>query len=337
MQKAFPLLLAGGAAALILSGKKKPKKKSKTTDSGSLPSIDELPDEKPPRVIDEDMDEEDSSPSPDPSPVVPVIPKPDPSPTPVTPDDVPSKKPAIGPSAVGTCVNQVYTRDPEYIAGDLDISQKGYNLFGEAGYYFYIRRSLQEKLYNYMLARLKDMKNGAERRTVASVVLREALKHFNSGCKWEGSISSLSEPEKLVWSGGQRLAIIAQTTAGIVDPSYDDLFRTGNRLSITRDSLGDPDPGFFGAQTKPVPGTRVEVLVTDETQENAEHIIGEVVKLSGPNGENDKFEIKFISTFQGANVTPNLTSKHGFKVGSNAYFSQKSPTGIYRIFPKDMK
>ena len=172
---------------------------------------------------------------------------------------------------------------------------------------------------------------------MASVVLREALKHFNSGCKWEGVIDSLSAPEKLVWSGGQRLAVIAQATAGIEDPSHEELFRTGNRSSITRSSLGDPDPGFFGAQVKPVPGTRVEVLVTDGTQENAEHIIGEVVKLSGPNGEVDQFEIRFIDTFQGANVTPNLTSKHRFKVGSNAYFSQKSPTGIYRIFPKDMK
>jgi hypothetical protein len=76
--------------------------------------------------------------------------------------------------------------------------------------------------------------------------------------------------------------------------------------------------------------------VTDTTQEYAEHIIGEIAKMTGPNGEPDLFEIRIIDKFQGTNVAPQLRTKHGFKTGSNAYFSQKGPTGIYRIFPQGM-
>ena len=180
------------------------------------------------------------------------------------------------------------------------------------------------------------MKNEQERRTVASVVLREGLKHFTSGCKWEVPIDSLDEPEKLGWESGHRLAIMAQITAGVEDPGFKQLFQTGQRYAITRESLNEPDPGFMGAQKKPTPGTRVEILVTDASQESAEHIIGEIVQLSGPNGEPNLFEVRIVDKFNGVDVSPRLRTKHGFKTGSNAYFSQQGPTGIYRIFPQGM-
>ena len=170
-----------------------------------------------------------------------------------------------------------------------------------------------------MLERFSAMKNGHERRTVASVILREGLKHFNAACKWENPVDSWDEPEQLVWEGGARLAMMAQATSGLPsDPGLDSLFQTGSRYSVTRQALGETDPGFYGAQKKPEPGQRVEILVTDKTQEHAEHVIGEFVKLSGPNGEPDLFEVRIVGEFNGSNVTPKLRTKHGFKVGSNA-------------------
>lgn len=332
MTNPLPILILGGGALLLLTGKKKKKKSSKSKGADALP----------PPPEGEDLDDEDAAPSPAPGPGPSPSPDPSPTPSPKPPGPTPFEpsepygKPEIGPSGAGSCANQIYNRDPMYLSPDISITDKALNLFSEPEYYFYLRGDFQTKLYNYMLQRFQAMKSGQERRTVASVVLREALKHFNSGCKWEVAIDSLAKPEQLVWSSGQRLAIMAQVTAGIEDPSYKDLFQTGSRFSITRESLGEPDPGFYGAQKKPAPGTRVEVLVTDKTQESAEHIIGEVAKLTGPNGEPYMFEIRIIDKFQGADVSPRLRTKHGFKVGSNVYFSQKGPTGIYRIFPHGM-
>ena len=344
MASPLPLLLLGGGALLLMTGKKKPRPKKKKAN-GDAKQPDRLP-PAPPEEEDMDKEEEEApipGPGPEPQPQPQPQPQPDPGPQPVpgpAPEpgpqpEPPSSKPPMGPSGVGSCANSIYNRDPQYLQ-DVVVSQKALTMFSEPEYYFYMRGDFQKKLYEYMLQRFTAMKNNQERRTVASVVLREALKHFNSGCKWEVPIDSLSEPERLVWDGGRRLAIMAQATAGIEDPGYKELFGTGNRFSITRESLGDPDPGFMGAQKKPAPGTRVEVLVTDATQENAEHIIGEVVKLSGPGGEPNLFEVRIVDKFQGIDVSPRLRTKHGFKKGSNAYFSQKGPTGIYRIFPQGM-
>lgn len=338
MTNPLPIIIFGGGALLLLSGKKR-RAKRMPPETRPAPPLPELEDK--------DLDEADReeaarpiptpAPSPAPLPIPSPIPVPEPIPSPSPPISPESPyKPPIGPTAVGLCVNEVYARDPEYLS-DIPVAPKALTAFGESDYYFYIRRSMQEKLYNYMLQRFTAMKQGQERPTVASVILREALKHFNSGCKWELPIDSLSEPESLVWQGARRLAIMAQITAGVSDPGFKELFKTGNRYSITRDSLGEPDPGFFGAQKKPSPDTRIEILVTDPSQENAEHIIGKVLKLTGPNGEKDQFEVLILDSFQGGDVKPRLRTKHGFKAGSNAYFSQKGPTGIYRIFPEGME
>ncbi len=343
MASLFPLLFLGGGALLLITGKKKRKSTKKKNGNGKANGTAELPPEDPLPEVDEDLDEKDQEEATepklfDPKPKLPEPPveQPEPAEPEPSPEPGPSSKPVFGPSGAGNCANSVYTRDPQYFTPDVTVANQALTLFPEAGYYFYIRGDFQTKLYNYMLERFSAMKNEQERRTVASVILREGLKHFNSDCKWESPVDSLSKPEQLVWDGGARLAQMAQVTVGLEDPSFKQLFQTGKRYSITRESLDEPDPGFIGAQKKPVPGTRVEILVTDTTQEHAEHIIGEIAKMTGPNGEPDLFEIRIIDKFQGANVAPRLRTKHGFKTGSNAYFSQKGPTGIYRIFPQGM-
>ena len=342
MANAFPLLLIAGGAALMLSGKKRRRTSAKKTADEAVPDVsapttngaETTPD---PEPADEDMDKPEDEqvgtgqvPPPTPTPV--------PEPTPAEhgvefePGD-PYGKPALGPSGAGNCANSIYNRDPGYISPDLVVSQKAMAMFPEAEMFFYLRPDAQALIYNYMFEKFTKMRQEQERRTVASVVLRDALKSVNAECEWENSIDTLGAPEQLVWDSARRLALMAQVTAGIEDPTPQQLFVTGNRFAVSRDSLGDPDPGFMGASKKPEPGRRVEILVTDESMANAEHIIGKIEKLSGPNGEPDLFEVRIIGTFQGNNVAPTLRDKHGFKTGSNAYFSQNGPTGIYRIFP----
>jgi len=338
----LPIML-GGAALLFLSGSKKKRRSSKSTsttepsdteDKKALPGLEE--------EEDEDLDKADTKPTPDPTPG--PTPDPDPGPTPSVPGlpepSEPYGKPSLGPSGAGTCSNVMYDRDPKYMTPDILTSSEAKTLWQEPNYFFYINHTYQKKIYDYMLNRFAAMNNGQESRTVASVVLRDALKHFNAGCNWEGPIDSLGEPEKLVWDSGHRLAIMAQVTVGLQDPSHDQMFQTGERFTITRNSLGTDDPGFVGVsseQKQALIGRRVELIASDESQENAEHIIGEIVNMSGPNGEPNMFEVRIVGTFQGSDVAPRLRLKHRFKVDSNAFFSQKGPTGIYRIFQEGME
>lgn len=334
MASPLPLLLVGGGALLLLGGKKRKKRSS----SKSTPSVSDTGGqaELPEIIEDEDLDKPTTKPIPDPAPPGADLPPALPS-EPLEPSE-PYGKPQIGPSGVGSCANSIYTRDPVYMTPDILTANDALSLFPEEGYFFYMRRDLQKEVYDYMLERFSAMNNGQEVRTVASVVLRESLKNFNSECKWENPVDTLSEPERLVWESGQRLAIMAQATVGITDPDFTSLFQTGQRFTITRKSLGDPDPGFMGAASKAtLPGRRVEILATDKSQANAEHIFGEVLKLTGPNGEPNLFEVRILDTFQGSDVSPRLRTKHGFKVGSNAYFSQQGPTGIFRIYPEGMQ
>jgi hypothetical protein len=327
--KALPLLLLSGAALVLM-----PKRKTSTKKKESRKPAREKPEEEKQEDLDEEDDEPvtpEPKPSPEPSPGPGPVPEP-----PVIPDDEgPYGKPPIGPSGVGSCANPVYNRDPEYFTPEVTVAQKALVRFSEPEMFFYIRNPMQTKIYNYMLGRFEAQKKGQERRTVASVVLRDALEHVNSGCKWDHAASTLTKPEQLVWEGGARLSVMAQITAGLDDPKQSQLFQTGSRYTVTRASLGDPDEGFGGSN--PNPGQRVEFIGTDSSLEHAEHIIAELIKLTGPQGEPDMFEVRVVEKFQGHNVAPKMRAQHGFKVGSNAFFSKKGPTGIYRLFPAGME
>jgi len=329
MPSMLPILLLGGGAVLLMAaGKKKKKKlaKAEVKPVGPLPDVSG----------DEDLDKKDDEGK---LPTKPVEPTPTPEPTPVPAPTEPTGKPAVGPSGAGTCVSGIYASDPQYLdpaIGDV-LNQQALTMFPESKYFFYITPKVQIKLYNQIGDRFNKMLSEQERKTLASVVLREELKKINSGCEWEGPISNMSEPGRLVWSDAIRILALAQLMTGFKDPSESELFQTGSRFTVSKKSLGEPDPGFINAANKQgLIGRRVEIIATDKPMGNAEHIIGEITKLSGPSGEQDQFEVRIVDRFRGADVTPQLRAYHKFKTGSNAYFSQRGPTGIYRIFPEGM-
>ena len=163
MANPLPILFLGGGALLLMTGKKK-KKPSAKKRAEPRQTFKPLP------QADEDLDEEEEEPvAPTPGPDEPFVepslepPEEPPAPGPEQPEG-PYGKPAIGPSGVGSCANAVYTRDPQYFTPDASVSQKALNLFDEPGYYFYIRRDFQAKLYDYMYQRFSAMQNNQERR-----------------------------------------------------------------------------------------------------------------------------------------------------------------------------
>lgn len=334
--QALPLFIFGGATVLVLSARKKKKKKKKAASHDRIeitPEVGPI----------EDLDADEPIGAEDPSTLDPShedslgpadYDLDSDSPPPPTPDSY--EDPPIGPTGTGSCANPIYSREPVPVVS-LAASIRAKSMFPREGYYFNIRAEFQKRLFDDMLARFTAMKNEQERRTVSSVVLRETLKKYNPNCAWETPISGLGEPEQLVWDSARRLMMMAQVTAGYEDPGYSKLFQTGERLTVSRDALGDPDPGFMGAQAKPEIGRRIEILATDKNLEHAEHIIGKIERMSGPNAEPNLFEVRIVDKFQGQDVRPQLRTKHGFKAGSNAFFSQKGPTGIYRIFPSGME
>lgn len=345
MANALPLILVGGVALYLVSGKKKKKKKS----TKATPAPETKPSRPLPGVTkDEDLDAADGGgnfipdPSPptrepdlEPTPTSPVITPSGPAVQPDEPPVDPEPQPQLGPTGTGSCANPIYVRDPVPLA-KVGASPAARTMFTPEGYYFHIRPEAQQLIFKELVQRFERQKNDQERRTVSSVILRETLKKYNHNCAWETPVEGLGEPEQLIWESARRLMMMAQTTVGVEDPGFSKLFQTGERFTVSRDALGDPDPGFMTAQKKPDIGQRVEIIATDKTLEHAEHIIGKIERITGPNGEPNLFEIRIVDTFQGEDVKPRLRTKHGFKAGSNAFFSQKGPTGIYRIFPQGM-
>jgi len=326
MPNALPILLAGGAALLLMGGKKKAKP---AADSGK-----DLPD-----VAEEKPEEADtaggSKPAPEakPSPAAPD-PEPEPMPGPAIPAPGKPARP-LGPSAVGSCANDIYRRDAVYIDTAVAdrLSQGALTAYNEAGYYFYIRNDAQDIIFDAGLKTFTSMAADKTAPTLRSVVLREILNDFindsmENDCDWDVPTSEFDAPMKLVWDDGIRLLTMAQMMVNYSDPHPDYLFKTGKRYTMPRLPLGLPDEPMVS----PTMNRRVMILATDKSLENAEHLIGRVSKLTGPNGEPGKFEIRIVDTFQGEDVRPARSSKHGFKELSNAYFSKATPTGIYRLY-----
>lgn len=323
----LPLLALGGAALLLAGGKKK---KKKPVDTGQeLPDV--TGDDSSADPYEEPSGGSSAKPGTTPQP---GAGDPEPMPGPSTPAPDKPKRP-LGPSGSGSCVNAVYTREAQYIDPAVAdrLSQGALTLFSEAGYYFYIRRDWQDKLFDAALSTFASM--GAQQTwpTLRSVVLREILMDdSNTECDWNVPTSDFDAPMSLVWDDGMRLMTLAQVMANYSDPHPDNLFKTGKRYTMPRLPLGISEQGF----ATPKMDQRVMILATDKSLQNAEHLIGRVSKLSGPNGESDRFEIRIVDTFQGKSTRPDLTAKHGFKALSNAYFSKNAPTGIYRFYQEGM-
>lgn len=346
-KSALPLLLLVGAAAVVVTKKKK-KSKSK-----GLPSLEEEeeeekgeePEEKAEDEPEEKAEEEEETPAPKPTPI-PIPPKPKPTPDLPTPMPDPTPGPSeqkrpVGPSGDGSCVKAIYDRNTQYIDPGIAevLNTEVATAFPDAMFYFYIKRETQAALYNAVATRFLNQLGNQEYRTVGPVILRQELDKLAPSCGWDEDTDKMDEPAKLVWDDAKRIATLAAWMTGFEDPAQWQLFQTNTRRTVTRDSLGMPDPGFMGASQSIAPNQRVEIIATQaDTFENAEHLIGKVTKLTGPNGEDDQFEIHIVGTFNGKNVAPKLTAHHGFKFfkegqSSNAYFSKKGPTGVYRIYP----
>ena len=311
--KALPLLLLGGAAVVLAGGKKK-KKVNGVKPKGELPDVE--PDEPEPKK---------------PGVAKPSVPKPTPKPKPEPSLPAPDKplRP-LGPTGVGSCANSIYRRDVVYIDPAVSdrLSQGALNAYNEAGYYFYIRHEAQEEIFDLGLKTFASMAAKSTAPTLRSVILREILSEINNECNWNEPTSEFDGPMEHVWDDGIRLMVLAQMMAGYNDPHPDHLFKTGKRYTMPRAPLGMNDPGAAGVKMD----QRVEIIATDKSLQNAEHLFGRVSKLSGPNGESDRFEIRIVPEFQNRHVVPKRTEKHGFKQSSNAYFSKMSPTGIYRFY-----
>lgn len=316
MAKLNTLLLLGGAAVAAIALSSKPKKKSNGEG-------EELP--KPPaRGSGEKKDEPAEEPADEPAE--------EPADEPEEPQAPPKPN---GPSGAGTTVSGVYTPAPEYISPEVanQLSDSILTAYPEKDWYLYARRHVQEKLFNALVNRYRKIEEGLEAPTLSSVVVREELNNINSGTAWEGPISALHPAAQKFFESVKFLDKIAKQHTGFKDPLPSHINLFGKTLhTITRGALGLKSDSAKNINMD----QRVEIIATDKSLQNAEHLIGRVVDLA-PNDNDDKFRIEIVGVFQGQDVKPDLTSKHHWKVGQKASFDKTAPTGIYRIFPTNMK
>jgi len=242
--------------------------------------------------------------------------------------------PPDGPDASGTSVQSFYARKPQYIDPDVAnrLGSKALTSLPEQEFYFYLTRRFQKQLFDAIRSRIANMKSGQEDPTVLSVIVREELKKINSGTPWEDDISLQHPAIDLAWDSALRLGHLASVDLGFEEPSTSELFKVkGSLYTVPRNALGMTTDSARNIEKN----QRVEILATDQSLENAEHLIARVLDTA-PSGNSGLFRLEIVQSFQGKNVAPALQDKHGFKVGQKASFSKNAPTGIYRIFPRGM-
>lgn len=345
-KSALPLFLLVGAVAVVVTKKKKKSKSSKVkldsleeeTETETEAEEEEESEEEAEEEEAEPSEKEEETPAPKPKPI-PIPPKPKPDlPTPM-PDPTPGpseQKRPVGPSGDGSCAKAIYDRNTQYMDPSIFsvLNTEVATAFPDDKYYFYIKREFQSALYNAVATRFLNQIAENEYRTVGPVILRQELDKIDPSCGWDGDIDKMDEPAKLVWDDAKLIATLAAWMTEFEDPAQWQIFRTGDRRTVTRESLGMPDPGFMGASTQIALNQRVEIIAAQKDSfEHSEHLIAKVTKTMGPDGEPDMFEVQIVDTFNGKDVSPKLTSHHGFSKSSKAYFSKNGPTGVYRIYP----
>jgi len=358
-------ILALGAGAMYLASQSKKKKKQTelldVTDEpgGAAPSeepeeledesddtvdeeIGELVDETTlpeTGVEDEDLDLGELDPIEQPGPT-------DPAPKTAIPTPAAQpKRPPRGPEAPGEPVASIYSAEgvfmPPEIADALTADSAA--SLPENRFYFHLAPRIQIELFDRFVGRFSDMVGGAENPTLPQVVAREELSKINSGSDWTAPQESFTDAQKLVWHSALGLAHLAAINTGFsktIGPKLEKVktFRASpNMYTVIRESLGMPNLTMRSKQDKDLIALdqRVEILALSEDKTHAEHIIGRVADLS-PNGDSSKLRVEIVDSFQGTDVTPQLSDYHNFDAGSLGIFEKRSPSGIYRVFPKGM-
>jgi len=203
-----------------------------------------------------------------------------------------------------------------------------------------ISKSFQDLLYLKFFDRYMKMKSGREMPLPPSIVIREELSKLLPDCNWDEDISTKNEEHKNIWVSALIISSVARLVANYLQDDKNKLFKTGKRYTIPREYLNLSESAIASEDIEL--DQIIAFIATDFNLDNIEIVYGRVSKLSGPNGESDKFELRVIDEFNGNNVEPKLSNRHKFKYkkdnqSSNAFFSRIPPTGIYQIYPKGMK
>lgn len=359
-------ILALGAGAVYLASQSKKKKKETdlpdvTDEPGGVePSADEpeeLADESDDDVDaeigelidettipetgveDEDLGLDDDEPieQPGPSEPAPEVKIPTPA--------VQPKRPPRGPEAPGEPVAVIYSAEGVFMPPEIAkaLTKDAAASLPENRFYFHLPPRIQNELFDRFMKRFEAMVSGNENPTLPDVVAREELNKINSGEDWGIPQEEFSDAKKLVWHSALGLAQLAAISSGFGKKIGSKLgsvktFRASpNMYTVMRESLGMPNLTMRSKQDKDLIAVdqRLEILAVSEDKTHAEHVIGRVSDLA-PNGDPSKLLVEIIDSFQGADVTPQLSDYHNFKVGSLGVFEKRSPSGVYRVFPKGM-
>jgi len=366
--RGLPLIILGAGAAFLVSQSKAKKKKnseSSKDESVDLPDVDVIESDFDDDDDDEDDEEIDASeigdeleeldeldeqlPGADaevgggqPDEIAEEDERVLPAPTPTSPA---VRVPPRGPDATEERLSTIYSPEAIFMTPEIAkvLTSDSAASLPENRFYFYLKRSVQTKIFDRFVQRFEAMSSGAESPTLEDVVAREELHKINSGEDWSAPTSSFSQAKNLVWRSALGLAKLASINTGFSkilgrDHSNVEIFSPGPNLqTVKRESIGMPTLTMRSKQDKDLIAVdqRVELLAVGKEPGDTEHIIGRVSDLS-PNGDSQKVLVEIIDEFQGKDVAPRLNESHNFKAGTLGTFAKKSPTGIYRVFPKGM-
>lgn len=168
------------------------------------------------------------------------------------------------------------------------------------------------------------------------VLLRDRLGSLYPKYDWSIQSDDMDTPQLHLWRDGLELVRLAAAAMSSDEKSVKGRgkIRVGKKRYLLRPHVQDAGVDFDALSIDDV----VECIAATESGEDEERIYARVTKLTGPNGEPQRFEVQIIGRLQGRDVAPRRSDVHGFSFvegdeqqSSRMFLTRGEDSGVVRI------
>lgn len=259
------------------------------------------------------------TPSPEPPPLAPTPPSGPPPGEGDAPNPIPSNLLPLGP-ADDPCVKPIYIRKPIRVPLGLFQSWNQNARDFSRNKLYYLEPDALERLAALIRQRYQTWPS------LRSVVVRDALGELTPACDWYAEGTKWGFAQRNIWASAMDLAQAVEADLQWAPPDrWSDLPPGYDDELLARAILGLPAPGAYKLQ----PGQRIEVVAIDPDLRYAEHLYGKIERYDE---EWDCYDWSVVSVFQGRDVTPRFTHRHGVGLGQAGCLA-RTGGGAYRVYP----
>ena len=166
-----------------------------------------------------------------------------------------------------------------------------------------------------------------------STEVREKLSGIYPQYDWEKPESEMGEDQSALFRDALVIGDLAKRSMPSKTKARDKI-RVGKKRYLARPHIQDASIDLAQLRLDDV----VECIAAAKNPGDDERIYAKVTKLTGPNGEPDRFEVLLIGSYAGRDVAPCRTQSHGFRFdiademqSSRMFLSRDENSGVVRL------